>query len=153
MKWMMLMASLVLVGCGTSGQVRTQYSHATADRFAFEVVNTGEMSPEGLGIFRKQLDLALSAQGKLAAAGDPAARKVRIEITHYRMRHGATRALVGILAGKDSITSTVKILDDTGKVIGETEVDSGNATAWGTSHGLIEGHADEIVAFLTGKPR
>lgn len=150
MKWMILGLSFVLAGCGTSGNVRKQYSHASSDRFAYEVSNTGDMSVEGLVFLRARLDATLAALGRLAIDHDPSAKKVMIEITSYRMRNGATRALFGIMAGRDNIHSTVKVLDPAGDVIGETEISSGNSTAWGTSQGLIEGHADAIVAFLTG---
>lgn len=150
MKWMIIVLSLALAACGTSGQVRSKYSHAPTDRFTYEVVNTGGMSVEGLVILKTRLDTTLSALGRLAVDNDPAAKKIRVEITKYRMRHGANRALFGIMAGKDSIVSNVRVIDAAGNVLGEIEVNSGNASAWGTSRGLIEGHANEIVGFVTG---
>ena len=54
-----------------------------------------------------------------------ASRKVAIRINEYRMRHGASRALVGIMAGKDTIRSTVEIRDGSGHLLGSSEIDSG----------------------------
>ncbi len=70
---------------------------------------------------------------------------------NYYMRHGAARAMVEIMAGSDNIQSRVKIKDSsTGNVLSEFTVQSKNPTAWGTSKGLIEEHADKIVATLKG---
>jgi hypothetical protein len=145
----------VLTGCiGTSSQVRSAYAPAAGDKFAYAIENAGGMSAEGLQILDDKLKSELSTGGLLAAASDPAARKVEIRITNYRMRHGAARAMAGIMAGKDNITSDVRILErGTGKLLGQLTVESGNATAVGTSRGLIEGHAREIVEFLRGSSR
>jgi hypothetical protein len=35
------------------------------------------------------------------------------------------------------------------KIISEFKVQSGNATSWGTSRGMIQDHADQIVKYLT----
>ena len=37
---------------------------------------------------------------------------------------------------------------DGNNILGEFVVESENNTAWGTSKGLIEGHADKIVKYL-----
>lgn len=148
----LLMLLLSVAGCiGTSSQVIDRYAPAAGDKFSYTIDNSGGMSEEALGIFRSKLDSELSAGGLLAATPGSAARRVAIHVTTYRMRHGAARGLLGVMAGKDSIQSTVRVTDATsGRELGSTEVESGNATAMGTSHGLIEGHAREIVQFLRG---
>lgn len=150
MKWIIVALALALAGCGTSSQVRNSYAHAPTDRFFYEVVNTDGMSEEGVSILKDRVEALLAERGQRATATDPQARNVTIEITNYYMRHGATRALVGILAGSDSIKSQVTIVDASGAVLGRIDINSKNATAWGTSRGLIEGHAKEIVDFATG---
>ena len=121
-----------------------------SDQFTYEVVNTDGMSDEGLAMLKSEIDSILAARGQRAAGTESDAKKLSIEITNYYMRHGATRFFVGIMAGRDSIRSTVKVIDASGNVLGQTDVDSTNATAWGTSSGLIESHAEEIVDFATG---
>lgn len=153
MRWITALLALTLVACGTSGQVRQSYASTSSDRFTYEIVNTGGMTDEALGIFRKQLDASLTATGKLATGAGAGIKQVKIDIRTYRMRHGATRAMVGIMAGRDSIESTVVVTDDKGQVLGQIDIDSKNSTAWGTSGGLIEGHAEEIAAFVTGTKR
>ncbi|MCD2339263.1 hypothetical protein LRH25_02795 [Ideonella azotifigens] len=58
------------------------------------------------------------------------------------------------MAGSDNIQSTVRLKDTaTGKVLSEFKVESKNPTALFTSRGLIEEHADKIVATLRGEKR
>jgi hypothetical protein len=145
-----LLCTLLLAACGTSSQVTRPYAAASGETFAYAIDNPGGMTAEDLTTLRQALDRLLAASGALAADGAGASRKVNIRIHEYRMRHGASRALVGIMAGKDTIRSTVEVRDAGGRLLGSSEVDSGNATAWGTTGGLIEGHAEEIVGFLRG---
>lgn len=153
MRLMIVAMALALSACGTSSQVRENYSRVAGDKFTYEVVNTDGMSDEGLAMLKSQIDSMLTARGQRAAGTESDARKLNIEITNYYMRHGATRFFAGIMAGRDSIRSTVKITDQAGNVLGQTDVDSTNATAWGTSGGLIESHAREVVDFATGPKR
>ncbi|MBS7456989.1 DUF4410 domain-containing protein [Coralloluteibacterium stylophorae] len=152
MKWSLLLASLflVLAACSTSSQVRTAYAPTAGDRFSYAIDNAGGMSTEALGIFRARLDSQLAARGLLAQGGGD--RRIAIRIDEYRMRHGAARGLLGVMAGTDSILSTVTVTDADGRVLGQMQVDSGNATAMGTATGMIETHADEVVAFVSGAP-
>lgn len=150
MKWMIAVLALALAGCGTSSQVRNAYVHAPDDQFVYEVINTDGMSEEGLAILKARIEALLRERGQLAVNAASGSRQVQIEITNYYMRHGAARALVGIMAGADSVESTVTIRGMDGEVLGQIDIDSSNATAWGTSKGLIEGHAEEIVEFATG---
>lgn len=87
----------------------------------------------------------LKSQFEGSAGAD---RKAEIVIVNYYMRHGATRALVGIMAGADNILSQVTVRDGGGAVLGEFTVESKNPSAWGTSRGMIEEHADKIVGYL-----
>jgi hypothetical protein len=53
------------------------------------------------------------------------------------------------MAGADNILSQVTVRDAaSGSVLGEFVVESKNPSAWGTSRGLIEEHADKIVSYL-----
>lgn len=105
------------------------------------------MTPEGLAVLRTRLDERFIAVR--AMEGAPGAIQVKVTVTRYRMRHGAARALVGIMAGKDTVLSTVQVLDPmTGQELGRLDVESGNATAVGSAGCLLRGHADEIADFV-----
>lgn len=150
MKRLLLLITLpfFLAACiGTSSKVARPNAAATGSKLWYTVENPGGMTPEGMTILRSRLDERFVAVR--AADGTPDAVHVKVTVTAYRMRHGAARALVGIIAGKDTVLSTVQILDPaTGQELGRLNVESGNATAVGSAGGLLRGHADEIADFV-----
>lgn len=99
-------------------------------------------------LLRDDLSSELSARSLLATSLGAGVRSLDIKVTYYRMRPGAARALVGIMAGVDKIQSSVTVKSADGKVLSEYSVTSKNGSAWGTAHGLIEKHAKEIVSTL-----
>lgn len=148
-----LLASVAsLVGCaGTSAIVQSEYRLAQGEKVKLQLSTPPTASEEGMAILRERLTTQLSSNALLAGGSDASNRTVEVIVTNYYMRHGAARAMVGIMAGSDNIQSTVKIKDSsTGNVLSEFTVQSKNPTAWGTSKGLIEEHADKIVATLKG---
>ena len=65
------------------------------------------------------------------------------------MRHGAARSLVDIMAGSDSIILTIIIKDiEAGRQERSIHVASKKPSAWRSSKGLIEEHADKIISYL-----
>ena len=54
----------------------------------------------------------------------------------------------GILAGRDRIASTVTVSAADGTPLGRYEVETRNLSAFGSTQGLIERHAEEVVARL-----
>jgi len=138
-------ALAALSACSTTSVMHSGYRVAEAQTFTYEITNTSEMSVAGLALLRDSLDAQLKDRRLLAIDGDPAALKVDVQINNYYMRNGAARFLVGIMAGRDNIRSTVKVLRADGQQMGHFEVESYNATALGTSSGLVEKHANEIV--------
>ena len=144
-----LLSSLLLGGCiGTSLRAHTPYQPSAGQSFTYKFVDEGKMSAEGLEIMRERLDSQLEAAGLTKGAAGPA-REVDIVINNYFMRHGAARAMGGILHGIDNILTTVLVKDaKTQTVLSKFEVESKNPSAWATSRGLIQGHADKIVNYL-----
>jgi Domain of unknown function (DUF4410) len=150
-----VLASLLLSGCaGTALRVQSAYQPASGDKITYAIFPKVEVSDEALSILRQELDSQLQGKGLLAANPTEARKSVEISITNYYMRHGATRALVGIMAGADNMQSSVQVKDRTTQVVvGEFAVESKNPTAWGTSRAMIMEHADKIVEYLTsGRP-
>lgn len=139
---------LALAGCiGTRGSVITPNTADAGAAYWYEVVNHGAMTPQGMEVLRAQLDRRLA--GVSADRMAPGALQVRITVTNYRMRHGAARALVGVMAGTDLVNSRVEIVQpETGDVLGSLTVESKNQTALGSAGGLLERHADEIADFV-----
>lgn len=148
-----LALTMSMVGCSTSMRVETGYQPVAGEKFGYRIVPVADVTTEALVLLRQRLDAQLSATGQLAPGADESANSVQVTITSYRMRHGAARALVGIFAGTDNMLSTVEVKEPkTQSVKARFDVTSSNATAWGTSRGLIEDHADQIVQYLkTGR--
>ncbi|ALU45866.1 DUF4410 domain-containing protein [Pseudoalteromonas rubra] len=76
---------------------------------------------------------------------------VTVNIIDYRMRSGFSRAMFGVLAGKDGVYSEVTVMDQNGKVIGKSNVSSFNVMAIGDMQDIARMHAEEIAEFLVGK--
>jgi hypothetical protein len=151
----LIVASSLLAGCaGTSAMVKSEYRLAQGEKLNLQLTAPPTASEEGITILRERLTAQLSSNRLLAAASDASVRTIEVAVTNYYMRHGATRAMVGIMAGADNIQSTVKVKDQaSGKVLSEFTVESKNPSAWGTSRGLIEEHADKVVETLKGAKR
>jgi hypothetical protein len=147
MRYLILAALLAATtGCATNSVMHASTSVPADQTYTYTIDRSQEMSVAGLEEFRGSLDTALVAANLQAKPGAPAVpANVVIAIDNYYMRHGAARALVGIMAGRDSIRSTVTVSKPDGQQIALFEVESTNSTAWGTSSGLIEKHAQEIV--------
>lgn len=146
----------LLSGCATSAIVQSEYRLVQGEKFKFELNTPPDASEEGVTILRERLISRLSTSDLLSTESDASSRSriLEVNVTNYRMRHGAARAMVGIMAGADNILSTVRIKDQTtGEVLSKFIVESKNSTAWGTSSGMIEDHADKIVETLKGMQR
>lgn len=147
--------ALLLGGCaGTSAIVPTDYRMAQSERLKLQLNTPEGANEEGVSILYDHLTSRLDESGLLARANDAESSTLEVNVTYYTMRHGAARAMVGILAGTDNIQSMVKIKEAfTGKALWEFTVESKNPTAWGTSRGLIENHADKIVDVIKASRR
>ena len=148
MRLAVLLASLLLTACaGTSVSVQKPYEPSARSKVSYAVKTTAKVTDNGLQIFRERLEERLRTEQLL---GDSSAvRTVEIDIVSYRVRHGATRALVGVMAGADNVRSSILIKDtQTGSVVGQFAVESKNPTATSSARLLIEGHADAIVDYI-----
>ncbi len=145
---------MLLAGCATTAQIQSEYRLAQGEKLKLQVTAPPSATEEALQIFNERLATQLSSNGLLAGPSDASARNLEVSVTNYTMRHGAARAMLGIMAGSDNMQSTVKIKDQaTGSVLSEFTVESTNSTAWGTSKGMIEDHADKIVETLKAGKR
>ena len=143
---------LALAACSTTSTVEQplppQASQIHAYAYAFE--NNGGDDLEGIAKLDRLIHANLLRAGLVAAAGATTDGSVEVELTHYYVRSNAARFLAGILAGRDKIVSKVTVRDAGGVEVGSFEVETTNLSAWGSTQGLMEEHADEIVARLQG---
>lgn len=137
----------IMSGCvGTNLTIDQSYSYKNSDSFSYEVIDKASVTEKGMTIFKSQLDSKLE---QLGLAGGNANKLVEITFNNYYMRHGAARALVGVMAGADNITSTVIIKDKvSGTIVGKLQVVSKNPTATGSARSLIQQHADKIATYI-----
>jgi hypothetical protein len=139
-----LINSGALPGTGTTLIVDQSFYSEGSTYFSYDIVNGSKVSEKGMSIFKNRIESQLK-QKRLYKENS----NIVIEITfdNYYMRPGAARALIGVMAGVDNITTTV-VIKDNNKIVGEFRVISKNATAWGSANSLIEQHADKIIAYL-----
>jgi len=145
----LITSALFITGCSTTARVQSDYKLVAGEKLDLKVSAPPSATQEALQIFNARLTSQLSNSGLLAGPSDSSVLVLDVEVTNYSMRHGAARAMLGILAGSDNIQSTVRIKDrSNGAVLSQFTVESSNSTAWGTSRGTIEDHADKIVETL-----
>jgi hypothetical protein len=152
---MMLASGVLMAGCaGTAAVVQSEYRLAQGEKLKLQLNPLPAASEQGMAILQARLTTRLSSAALLADAGDVSSRTLEVTLTNYYMRHGAARATVGILAGADNVQSRAQVKDPvTGKVLSEFSVESKNPSAWGSSKGLLEEHADKIVDTLVRAKR
>ncbi|WP_225765251.1 DUF4410 domain-containing protein [Stenotrophomonas sp. Marseille-Q4652] len=144
----LLLVLVFLSACSTTSRVQQSHSGLHGRSFEYQFTNRGGDNAEGIAELKRVIQNKLQTEGWVnngAASG-----RIEITLTHYYMRHGAARALVGIMAGRDKIVSHVRVLEASGASLTAFEVESTNSTAWGTTGGLHQKHAEEIAARLKG---
>ena len=145
---MFLALAAFLSGCvGTNLDVVQGFTYQPSDSFSYEIFDEAKVTAKGMSIFEDRLISNFDKMG--LSLGQESNKVVEITFTNYYMRHGAARALAGVMAGADNITTTVIIRDlQTGGIVGQIKVVSKNPTATGSARGLIEGHADKIASYI-----
>ena len=117
--------------------------------YAYSFSNQGGDDHAGIATLDSVIQKTLREAGLLAgSAGD---RKIEVVLTHYYVRSNGARFWAGIMAGRDKIISNVRIVGTDGAQVGNFQVETTNTTAWGSSEGLMQKHADEIAARTLGR--
>lgn len=143
---------LLLAACSTTSTVYQPLppQGETVHAYAYSFENNGGDDPEGIAKLDRLIHARLLREGLVAGADADPDGSVNIDLTHYYVRSNAARFLAGIMAGRDKIVSRVTVLDAAGTEIGSFEVETTNMSAWGSTEGLMEKHAEEIVSRLRG---
>lgn len=143
-----LLLCLALAACSTTSTLH-QAPEAVAGRtYELAFVNQGGDDAEGIAALERTIRSRLDAAGLLGGGANAA--KLQVTLTHYYVRSNGARFWAGIMAGRDKIISKVRIVGPDGRQAGSFDVESTNTSAWGTTDGLREKHAEEIVARLRG---
>lgn len=144
---------LFLSSCGAKSNVIQQYKPEKDIKLKYTLSTTPQADvPDAvLNEMRSQIQESLSARNLLSTKGDIKFHQANILITEYRMRPDAARLLIGIMAGCDTLTSKVTIVESSnGKIIGESEFESKECAAWGVAAQVIEAHIKKIIEYLSG---
>lgn len=145
---------IFMIGCyGTNLTIHQKYIYASSDTFSYEIIEEAKLSEEGMAIFKMRLESKLKVLKLISEEKGTSNKLIEITFNNYYMRHGAARALAGVMTGVDNITSTVLIKDkDSDTIVGKFQVVSENPTAVISARALIEEHADKIANYIkTGK--
>lgn len=153
--------ALCLVGCASSTVVKqplqpSKEATPVATKYSIGKISaqTSDAPEHFLAAVKGHLKLELSKHGLLATEDAIAPYDTVITVNSYRMRSGFSRAMFGVLAGKDGIDSTVTVTDSkTGRVVGESQVSSYNMMAVGGEDDVARMHAQEIAKFLSGSSK
>lgn len=150
--------ALVLTACGSTtkmtGPETADWTEATGPRtFQVDIVNArieGVPEPFIAGI-RSHVKTEMENLSLHGVDGN-STHAVQIQITEYRMRGNATRFMFGVLAGKDGVTSNLKVYERaSGSLAAEADVSTFNSTAVGGADMVAQMHGKAIAEFLSGK--
>lgn len=150
------LATLAITACGSTTQVRQALPPAAegASVQQYEIVNISSPSTEVPGRFESDLRKYLNKDLKkhsMLATGNPT-RKVNIKIIEFTMAKGASRVLLGGLAGKDNVRADVNVIDSaSNKIIASVTIESTDRLAGGSPVLFASNHAKAISAFLRSR--
>lgn len=143
----LLLCLAILAACSTTSIVHQAHAPRAGQVYAYSFDNQGGDDLEGIAELDRTIRSKLREAGLLAGS-DEVPMKIDIVLKHYYLRSNGARFWAGIMAGRDKIISQVRVLGADGSQAGSFEVETTNVSAWGTSGGLMEKHAEEIVARL-----
>lgn len=137
---------LLLAACSTTSTVHQAHRAPVDQVYAYAFSNQGGDDQEGIA----QLDGVIQSHLRQAGLIDAGTANPKIEVVvkHYYVRSNGARFWAGIMAGRDKIVSNVRVTGADGAQVGNFDVETFNSTAWGTTDGLMQKHAEELVARL-----
>lgn len=134
---------LLVAACSTTSTVHQSHSAPTGQVYGYSFSNQGGDDNNGIarldGVIQSHL-----RQAGLIDAGN-ANPKIKVVLKHYYVRSNGARFWAGIMAGRDKIVSNVRVVGADGSQVGNFDVETFNSTAWGTTDGLMQKHAEELV--------
>ena len=140
---------LLLAACSTTSKVHQAHTPVSGQVYAYSFSNQGGDDEAGIATLDGLIQMKLRQAGLLAE--DASDHKIEVVVKHYYVRSNGARFWAGIMAGRDKIISNVRIVAADGAQMGSFDVETTNATAYGSSEGLMMKHADEIVARTLGR--
>ena len=156
-QFVFLSALMLLTGCSTNMTVFQEYNPGNNDKFSyfFTTVNSSnEVPQETIDVMGARLKSALAKSSHFASNKDVEHNEIEVSFYQYNVKNTAARFAVGVLAGGDVIKTRVIVRNSqTKRRLAEFDVVSENNSAWGTTSGMIEDHADKIVNYLVANKK
>jgi hypothetical protein len=147
-----LFFSLLLSACSSSTKISQAIESRNQAQMKYANIELKNKAPDAPEHFSEAVKSYLKMELKNKGFySENDGSSITVDIVDYRMRSGFTRAMFGILAGKDGVDSEVTVTDENGKVIGKSKVSSFNVMAIGDMQDIARMHAEEIAKFLIGK--
>jgi len=154
----LLILIFMLVGCGSNAKIlrpinNADFSDNSPQAYSLGKIDisTDEVPEHFVAAVKGYLKSELKKCNLLCQTDSELTRIIDIDITYYRMRSGFSRMMFGMLAGKDGIKSTIKILDNKNdSIVGESEISTFNIMAVGGEDDVARMHAEAIVKFISG---
>ncbi len=154
-----LFASLVLVsflsGCAsTQSTVLKEYEPAGSSSLAVTIEKNSNIAipVDQFQQLESQIKTGLSQKGLLASTEASSKHSVTVRIHEFKMRDDTARLMVGIMAGCDSIVSTVTVTDkSTNEEIGNSEISIKECAAWGVASQVITKYTNGVLAYLSNE--
>ena len=147
----LLLLGVMLAACSTTGAGRPPPAPAgdlaPLER-AYAFVNATDFDAATVARLDRAVHARLLTAGQVAPAGTDAVGRIEVRLTHLYLRSDTARFLAGILAGRDRIASSVTVSAADGATLERFEVETRNLSAFGSTQGLIERHAEDIVTRL-----
>ena len=154
-----VVSAMVLTACGSTTKVRVSTDPGFFENKAELIYEIGEVEARSckapghfLFAVHEYLEAELRSRDMMASEEGGGVYRVEVSVYKYRMRSGFSRQTFGILAGKDGLTSLVRIFSiDTGELIGESKVMTYNLTDAMNQDDVARWHAAEIGRYLAGE--
>ena len=134
---------LLLAACSTTSTVPQPPRLESNQTYAYSFDNQGGDNHAAIARLDNVIQSRLRAEGLVRTGEDNP--RIEVVLRHFYVRSNATRFWAGIMAGRDKIVSNIRVIGTDGSQIGNFDVETFNSTAWGSSEGLMERHAEEVV--------
>lgn len=141
-----LAVCLFLSACSTTSTVHQPTTAGTSGPYGYSFENYGGDDLAAIVELDRTIQRTLRDAGVFVPGTD--APRIEITVTHFYVRSNGARFWAGVMAGRDKISSRIRIVDAAGTQLADFQVESTNATALGSSGGLMEKHAAEILSRL-----
>ena len=141
-----LAACLLLAACSTTSTVHRPGPANAHGPYGYSFENHGGDDLAAIAELDRTIQRTLRDAGVFAPG--TASPRIAVTLTHFYVRSNGSRFWAGVWAGRDRISSRIRIVDAAGSQLAWFEVESTNATALGSSAGLMDRHAAEILSRL-----